>query len=91
MLELRGHALVTSNRGSGTVYRRVLASGTASWIAHVTWQEGGKRRQAKRSYDTKKQAKAALTELLSHEGSAFENFHEVEQGLASGSVTDLFG
>ncbi len=50
---------------SGTVYRRVLASGTASWVAHVTWQEGGKRRQTKRSFDTKKQAQAALTELLS--------------------------
>lgn len=49
---------------SGTVYRRVLASGSASWVAHATWQEGGKRRQAKRSFDTKKRAQAALTELL---------------------------
>ncbi len=49
---------------SGTVGRRVLASGAASWVAHATWREGGKRRQAKRSFDTKKQAQAALTELL---------------------------
>lgn len=57
---------------SGTVYRRVLASGAASWVAHATWQEGGKRRQAKRSFDTKKQAQAALTELLAaHQSGTF--------------------
>jgi len=49
---------------SGTVYHRVLESGASSWVAHATWQEGGKRRQAKRSFDTKKRAQAALTELL---------------------------
>jgi integrase len=57
---------------SGTVYRRVLASGAASWVAHATWQEGGKRRQAKRSFDTKKLAQAALTELLAaHQSGTF--------------------
>jgi integrase len=57
---------------SGTVYRRVLPSGAASWVAHATWQEGGKRRQAKRSFDTKKQAQAALTELLAaHQSGTF--------------------
>ena len=57
---------------SGTVYRRVLASGAASWVAHATWQEGGKRRQAKRSFDTKKRAQAALTELLAaHQSGTF--------------------
>ena len=59
---------------SGTVYRRVLASGSASWVAHATWQEGGKRRQAKRSFDTKKQAQAAVTgiedQIKAHENLA---------------------
>jgi hypothetical protein len=49
---------------SGTVYRRVQASGASSWAADATWQEGGKGQEAKRSFGTKKQAKAALTELL---------------------------
>ena len=49
---------------SGTVYRRETASGSASWVAHATWQEGGQRRQAKRSFRTKKEAQASLTELL---------------------------
>ncbi len=49
---------------SGTVYRRETPSGASSWVAHATWQEGGKRRQAKRSFRTKKAAQAALTELL---------------------------
>ena len=57
---------------SGTVYHRVLACGTASWVAHATWQEGGKRRQAKRSFDTRKRAQAALTELLAaHQSGTF--------------------
>jgi len=57
---------------SGTIYRRVLVSGAASWVAHATWQEGGKRRQAKRSFDTKKQAQAALTELVAaHQSGTF--------------------
>jgi len=46
------------------VYRRETPSGAASWVAHATWQEGGRRRQAKRSFRTKKEAQAALTELL---------------------------
>jgi integrase len=49
---------------SGTVYRRETASGALSWVAHATWQEAGRRRQAKRSFRTKKEARAALTELL---------------------------
>ena len=49
---------------SGTVYRRETPSGASSWVAHATWQEGGKRRQAKRSFRTKKQAQVSLTDLL---------------------------
>ncbi|MDW3216245.1 MAG: tyrosine-type recombinase/integrase [Ilumatobacteraceae bacterium] len=49
---------------SGTIYRRETPSGASSWVAHATWQEGGKRRQSKRSFRTKKEAQAALTELL---------------------------
>jgi integrase len=57
---------------SGTVYRRETASGASSWVAHATWQEGGKRRQAKRSFRTKKEAQAALTELLAaHQSGTF--------------------
>lgn len=57
---------------SGTVYRRETASGASSWVAHATWQEGGKRRQSKRSFRTKKEAQAALTELLaSHQSGTF--------------------
>ncbi len=46
------------------MYRRETSSGASSWVAHATWQEGGRRRQAKRSFRTKKEAQAALTELL---------------------------
>jgi len=46
------------------VYRRETSNGGSSWVAHATWQEGGRRRQAKRSFRTKKEAQAALTELL---------------------------
>ena len=57
---------------SGTVYRRKALSGASSWVAHATWQEGGKRRQAKRSFRTKKEAQAALTELLAaHQSGTF--------------------
>jgi hypothetical protein len=49
---------------SGTVYHRETRSGASSWVAHATWQEGGTRRQVKRSFRTKKQAQAALTDLL---------------------------
>jgi integrase len=57
---------------SGTVYRRETPSGASSWVAHATWQEGGKRRQSKRSFRTKKQAQAALTDLLAaHQAGTF--------------------
>ncbi len=51
---------------------RLTASGAASWVAHATWQEGGKRRQSKRTFGTKKVAQAALTELLAaHQSGTF--------------------
>jgi len=54
------------------VYRRETSSGASSWVAHATWQEGGRRRQAKRSFRTKKEAQAALTELLAaHQSGTF--------------------
>lgn len=57
---------------SGTIYRRKTASGASSWVAHATWQEGGKRRQSKRTFRTKKEAQSALTELLAaHQSGTF--------------------
>ena len=54
------------------MYCRETSSGRSSWVAHATWQEGGRRRQAKRSFRTKKQAQAALTELLAaHQSRTF--------------------
>lgn len=48
---------------SGTVYRR-QDRGREAWIAHATWLEAGKRRQHKRAYRTKREAQAALVEIL---------------------------
>jgi integrase len=57
---------------SGTVYRRETPNGAASWVAHITWQEGGRRRQSKRAFRTKKEAQTSLTELLaSHQTGSF--------------------
>jgi integrase len=57
---------------SGTVYRRTTPAGASSWVAHITWQEGSKRRQAKKSFDTKKDAQSALTTMLaSHQSGTF--------------------
>lgn len=54
------------------MYRRETSSGASSWVADASWQEGGRRRQAKRSFRTKKEAQAALTELLAaHQAGAF--------------------
>ena len=49
---------------SGSVYRRVNPGGTASWLAHVSWYEAGRRRQTKRAFRTKKEAQAWLVEAL---------------------------
>lgn len=49
---------------SGTVYRRETPAGATSWVAHVTWQEGGRRRQSKRTHRTKREAQQALAELI---------------------------
>jgi hypothetical protein len=50
----------------------VLPSGAASWVARATWHEGGRRRQSKRTFPTKKQALAALTELIAaHQSGTF--------------------
>lgn len=57
---------------SGTVYRRETTAGGSSWVAHLTWREGAKRRQAKRTYRTKKEAQQALAELIaSHRTGTF--------------------
>jgi integrase len=56
---------------SGTIYRRTTPAGSASWIAHTTWNEGG-RRQSKRSFRTKQEAKDELTRFLgAHQVGAF--------------------
>jgi integrase len=47
---------------NGTVYRR--DDRKKPWIAHVSWHEGDRRRQSKRSYSTKKEAQAALAETI---------------------------
>lgn len=55
---------------SGTVYRR--EDRKRSWVAHVTWMEGGRRRQSKKAYPTKREAQIALAEAVSaHERQDF--------------------
>lgn len=49
---------------TGTVYQRTNKGGTTSWVAHATWREGGKRRQAKRVFATKREARDGLVDLL---------------------------
>ena len=46
---------------NGSVYRR--DDRKKPWIVHVSWHEGDRRRQSKRSYPTKKEAQAALAEI----------------------------
>lgn len=47
---------------NGTVYRR--DDRKKPWIAHISWREGDRRRQTKKSFATKKQAQAALAEMV---------------------------
>ena len=47
---------------NGTVYRR--DDRKKPWVAHVSWHEGDRRRQSKRSYSTKKEAQATLAETI---------------------------
>ena len=47
---------------NGTVYRR--EDRKKPWVAHVSWHEGDRRRQSKRSYSTKKEAQQALAETI---------------------------
>ncbi|MGI9052486.1 MAG: tyrosine-type recombinase/integrase [Ilumatobacteraceae bacterium] len=57
---------------SGTIYRRTRTSGVPSWVLHTTWNEGGRRRQSKRSYRSKQAAKDELTRFLgAHQTGAF--------------------
>jgi integrase len=57
---------------SGTIYRRKTSTGTPSWVLHTTWNEGGRRRQSKRSFRTKQVAKDELTRFLgAHQTGAF--------------------
>jgi hypothetical protein len=57
---------------SGTIYRRTTPGGSASWVVHTTWNEGGRRRQSKRSFRTKQEAKDELTRFLrAHQTGAF--------------------
>lgn len=54
------------------MYKREAADRAPTWVAHLTWLEGGKRRQSKRSFRTKKEAQSALNELLAaHRTGAF--------------------
>ena len=47
---------------NGSVYRR--DDRKKPWIAHISWQEGDRRRQSKKSYATKKEAQSALAEAI---------------------------
>ena len=49
---------------SGTVYQRATPGGSRAWVAHATWNEGGRRRQTKRTFRTRREAQNALVELL---------------------------
>lgn len=54
------------------MYERTTAAGGSAWVAHVFWTESGRRRQLKRSFRSKREAKAALAELLqAHETDTF--------------------
>lgn len=63
---------------SGTVYRRSDRKKNA-WVAHVTWMEGGTRRQSKRSFGTKREAQVALAETVAA--------HERQDFVAPSDVT----
>lgn len=57
---------------SGTIYRRTTPAGSASWVVHTTWNEGGRRRQSKRTFRIKQEAKDELTRFLgAHQTGAF--------------------
>lgn len=47
---------------NGTVYRR--DDRKKAWVAHVSWLEGDRRRQTKRSYSTKREAQEALAAMI---------------------------
>lgn len=49
---------------SGTVYQRPTSGRSRAWVAHATWNEGGRRRQTKRTFKTKREAQDALVGLL---------------------------
>jgi hypothetical protein len=49
-----------------------MPSGSSSWVAYATWQDGGRRRQTKHSFRTRKEARTAPTELLAaHQSGTF--------------------
>jgi hypothetical protein len=47
---------------NGSVYRR--DDRKKPWIAHISWHEGDRRRQSKKSYATKREAQSALAEAI---------------------------
>jgi hypothetical protein len=47
---------------NGTVYRR--DDRKKPWVVHVSWLEGDRRRQSKKSYSTKKEAQEALATAI---------------------------
>ena len=72
----RGNAVVTPSYGrgvaSGTIYGRETSTGPKSWVLHTTWNEGGRRRQSKRTFRTRQAAKDELTRFLgAHHVGAF--------------------
>jgi integrase len=63
------------------VYRRVTPAGGVSWVAHVFWREAGRRRQTKKAFRTKKEAQAAMAEMLAaHRAGTFVEPSKVTLG-----------
>ena len=61
---------------SGSVYRRDERK--KPWVAHVSWMEGTRRRQAKRAFLTKREAQLALYRRWLERAGIVTNGHPVE-------------
>ena len=67
---------------NGTVYRR--DDRKKPWVVHVSWLEGDRRRQSKKSYSTKKEAQEALaTAIDAHRRQDFVAPTDLESATSS--------
>ena len=63
---------IVSRGPNGSVYKRTTPAGGSAWVAHISWNEAGRRRQSKRAFRVKKDAQAALVEMLAaHQSGTF--------------------